>query len=87
MLLHNKVVHAVTHQYYCSYTPVRNMYAYKPGAIQHIILVLITVAGAAKYNRTAVWARQQETPNLGKPEILIGAPSSNDHEHRLSYRI
>ena len=30
-----------------------------------------------------VWARQQETPNMGKPEVLIGAPSSNNLEHRL----
>ena len=25
---------------------------------------------------------QQEAPNLGKPKILIGAPSSNNLEHR-----
>ena len=34
------------------------------------------------------WARQHETHNLGKPEILTGAPSSNNLEHRLLlYRI
>ena len=33
-----------------------------------------------------VWARQQETPNnLGKPEILIGALSSNNLDHMLTY--
>ena len=35
-----------------------------------------------------VWGRQQKTPNnLGKPDILIGAPSPNNLEHRLLYRI
>ena len=29
------------------------------------------------YELTAVWAPQQKT-NLGKPEILIGAPFSNN---------
>ena len=32
-----------------------------------------------------VWAGQQETLNLDKPEILIGAPSSNNLEHMLLY--
>ena len=42
-----------------------------------MMMVLFTI------NNT-VWARQQATPNLGKPEIHIGAPSSNNLEHRLS---
>ena len=28
-----------------------------------------------------------KTPNLGKPESLIGAPSLNNFEHSLLYRI
>ena len=36
---------------------------------------------------TVVWARQQKTPDLGKPEILSGAPSANNLERRLLYRI
>ena len=31
---------------------------------------------------TAVWARPQETQNLGKPDVLILAPSSNNLEHK-----
>ena len=34
-----------------------------------------------------VWACQQETPNLGRLEIIIGVPSPNNLEHRLLYRI
>ena len=47
---------------------------------------LMMLLGTFTYVRTA-WARLQQTPNLGKPEILIGAPSSNNLEHRLLYRI
>lgn len=32
-------------------------------------------------------ARQQETPTLSNPEILIVTPSVNNLEHRLLYRI
>ena len=35
-----------------------------------------------KVRITVVWVRQQDTHNPGKPEILIGAPSSKNLEHR-----
>ena len=42
---------------------------------------------AHRFKIQAAWARQHETPNLGKPEILTGAQYSNNLEHRLIYRI
>ena len=49
-----------------------------PSSYVYISLPCNTREGLLTSTRTAVRALQEETPtNLGKPEILIGAPSSN----------